>query len=105
MLHDTLVIWTGEFGRRPQITASNAGREHHPWCYSALVAGGGIRGGSVFGESDEIARYPREKPVSPRDLAATALHALGIPADATRPDITGRPHQLYHGSPITELFS
>jgi hypothetical protein len=105
MLHDTLVIWTGEFGRRPQITAANAGREHHPWCYNALVAGGGIRGGAVFGESDEIARYPRENPVSPQDLGATILHALGISQEATLPDNTGRPHRLYNGAPITDLFS
>jgi hypothetical protein len=105
LLDDTLVIWTGEFGRRPQITVANAGREHHPWCYNALIAGGGIRGGTVFGESDEIARYPREKPVSPHDLGATALHALGIPHEATLPDNTGRPHRLYNGTPIIDLFS
>ncbi|MGV2332977.1 MAG UNVERIFIED_CONTAM: DUF1501 domain-containing protein [Planctomycetaceae bacterium] len=79
MLDDTLVVWTGEFGRRPQITASNAGREHHPWCYSGLIAGGGTRGGAIYGASDEIARFPREKPVSPHDLTATILHSLGIP--------------------------
>lgn len=105
MLADTLVIWTGEFGRRPQITASNAGREHHPWCYSGLLAGGGVRGGAIYGASDEIARFPREKPVSPHDLTATILHSLGIPPDATLSDATGRPHQLYHGKPITEIFS
>lgn len=104
MLDDTLVIWTGEFGRRPQITASNAGREHHPWCYSGLLAGGGIRGGTIYGASDEIARFPREKPVSPHDLAATVLHTLGIPPEATLNDSTGRPHRLYSGTPITELF-
>jgi hypothetical protein len=105
MLDDTLVVWTGEFGRRPQITASNAGREHHPWCYSGLLAGGGVRGGAVYGASDEIARFPREKPVSPHDLTATILHSLGIPPEATLKDATGRPHQLYHGKPITEIFS
>ena len=104
MLADTLVVWTGEFGRRPQITASNAGREHHPWCYSGLLAGGGIRGGATYGASDEIARFPREKPVSPHDLAATILHSLGIPPEATLNDLTGRPHQLYSGKPIGELF-
>jgi len=48
MLEDTLVVWVGEFGRRPQITAANAGREHHPFCYSGLIAGGGIKRGSVY---------------------------------------------------------
>lgn len=104
MLDDTLVVWVGEFGRRPQITASNAGREHHPFCYSGLVAGAGIRGGAVYGESDEIARYPRENPVNPRDLIATILHSMGIPQGATLNDLTGRPHFLYGGAPILGLF-
>lgn len=104
MLDDTLVVWVGEFGRRPQITAANAGREHHPFCYSGLLAGGGIRGGTVFGRSDAIAMHPEDNPVSPRDLVATMLHALGIPADATLNDATGRPHWLYSGSPVHGLF-
>ena len=104
MLEDTLVVWVGEFGRRPQITAANAGREHHPFCYSGLVAGGGIRGGSIYGASDEIARFPAESPVSPKDLCATMLHALGVPQGMTMNDATGRPHFLYAGSPILPLF-
>ena len=104
MLNDTLVVWVGEFGRRPQITANNAGREHHPFCYSGLMAGGGIRGGTVYGASDELAKYPVENPVSPQDVAATMLHALGIPSGSTLADAFGRPHQLYGGTPIETLF-
>mgnify|MGYP003334400840 FL=1 len=105
LLDDTLVVWTGEFGRRPQITASNAGREHHPWCYSSLLAGAGIQRGSIYGSSDRIAAYPRDNPVSPRDLGATVMHALGIPSDRTLNDLSGRPHQLYAGRPVAGLFS
>ena len=104
LLEDTLVVWTGEFGRRPQITASNAGREHHPWCYSSLLAGAGVQRGSVYGASDQIAAFPRDNPVSPRDLGASILHALGIPSERTLNDITGRPHMLYGGRPVTGLF-
>ena len=104
MLDDTLVVWVGEFGRQPQITAANAGREHHPFCYSGLIAGGGIKRGSVYGASDEIARFPSENPMSPRDLVATMLHALGVPADITLNDLTDRPHILYGGNPVLPLF-
>lgn len=104
MLDDTLVVWVGEFGRRPQITAANAGREHHPFCYSGLIAGGGIQRGAVYGASDEIARFPSENAMSPRDLVATMLHALGVPAGITLNDLTDRPHFLYGGNPVLPLF-
>jgi hypothetical protein len=104
MLDDTLVVWVGEFGRRPQISAGNAGREHHPFCYSGLIAGAGIQGGAVYGASDEIARYPALNPINPRDLSATMLHAMGVPASVTLNDLTGRPHHLYGGSPVLGLF-
>lgn len=104
MLEETLVCWVGEFGRRPQITRNNAGREHWPHSYFGLLAGGGIRGGSVYGASDKIAAYPQTNPVSPADYAATVLHSLGIPADATLNDRNGRPHRLFAGQPILDLF-
>lgn len=104
MLDDTLVVWVGEFGRRPQITARNAGREHHPFCYSGLLAGGGIRGGTVYGESDAIAQYVERDPVTPHDLAATMLHALGVPEDAAFTDAVNRPRPLYAGRPVLPLF-
>jgi hypothetical protein len=105
LLDDTLITWVGEFGRRPQITAANAGREHWPSCYSAVMAGGGIRGGQVYGKSDRLAAYPVESPVSPADLTATIYHALGFPAETTLTMPEGRPVPLTAGQPLTSLFS
>jgi hypothetical protein len=86
LLERTLVVVAGEFGRTPRINASgaNPGRQHWPACYSAIVAGGGIRGGMVYGESDKIAAYVKDKPVRPQDLGATIYHALGVPLDRKR---------------------
>ena len=104
LLDETLVVWVGEFGRKPQITAANAGREHWPHCYSAVLAGAGVRGGAVHGASDRWAAYPARDPVSPDDLGATILHALGIdPATEVR-DPVGRPLRINTGSPLTTLF-
>lgn len=77
LLDETLVVWMGEFGRTPDIN-KNASRDHWPQCYTALLAGGGVKGGYVYGRSDEHARLPAEKPVKPEDLAATIFHLLGI---------------------------
>lgn len=104
MLSETLVAWVGEFGRRPEITANNAGREHWPYCYSGLLAGGGIRGGTVFGESDKHAAYPARDGVSPQDYAATMLHALGVPRNTVLYDASRRPHRVYAGRPVEGLF-
>lgn len=108
MLDDTIVAWVGEFGRNPKIDGGNAGdggRSHWPFCYSGLLAGGGITGGAVYGKSDQHAARPADSPVSPLDYAATILHALGIPHETTMPDRLGRPIKVYNGQPITELFS
>ncbi|MEZ6058279.1 MAG: DUF1501 domain-containing protein [Planctomycetaceae bacterium] len=104
LLDTTLIVWVGEFGRRPVITENNAGREHHPFCYSGLLAGGGIRGGAIYGRSDRDGTYPLDNPTSPHDIAATVLHALGVPPSASLADSAGRPHRLYGGSPLTSLF-
>jgi len=100
MLEQTIVAWVGEFGRRPQISAGNAGREHWPFCYSGLLAGGGIQGGAVHGRSDAIAAYPVADAVSPHDFTATLLHALGVPHDLALPDRDKRPHRIYAGTPL-----
>jgi hypothetical protein len=105
MLDETLLVWVGEFGRKPQITAGNAGREHWPGCYSAVLAGGGIKGGQVYGKSDRLAAHPSENPVSPSDLTATIYEALGIPAETTIPDREGRPVALTEGQPVQALFA
>jgi hypothetical protein len=104
MLADTLVCWVGEFGRNPNIS-NGTGREHWPYCYSGLFAGAGINGGAVYGSSDKHAAYPASQAVSPHDYAATVYHALGIPAAATLRDRSERPHAIYAGSPITDLFA
>ena len=104
MLEDTLVVWVGEFGRKPMISKNNAGREHWPYCYSGLLAGAGIGGGAVFGQSDKHAAYPVENAVSPHDLMATVYHALGIPKNQLLYDDLQRPRPLYAGDPIRQLF-
>ena len=104
LLDDTLVVWVGEFGRNPKINEKNAGREHWPYCYSGLLAGGGIRGGTVFGESDKHAAYPAANGLSPHDLMATVYHALGIPKSQILRDNLQRPHPVYGGEPIQALF-
>ncbi len=107
LLDETIVAWVGEFGRRPQIDGGNAGhggRAHWPFCYSGLLAGGGIRGGAVYGRSDRHAAHPAESPVTPQDYAATLLHALGVDGETTIADRTGRPVRVCTGTPITALF-
>jgi hypothetical protein len=80
MLESTLVIAVGEFGRTPRIN-DKAGRDHWEHCYSALVAGGGTRGGRIVGESDQRAERIRDRPLTPADLAATIHHAVGITSE------------------------
>src|SRR4029450_4530574 len=78
LLDSTLVVLVGEFGRTPRISkgGSAIGRDHWPNCYSAMLAGAGVRGGTVYGASDSQAAYVKDNPVSPEDFAATLLHAL-----------------------------
>ena len=80
------------------------GREHWGAVQTVFFAGGGVQGGSVVGSSDKIAAYPAENPQSPENMAATIYHALGIPETAAWHDELDRPHQIYHGKPIAELF-
>lgn len=105
MLDETLVVWVGEFGRRPTITPANAGREHWPFCYSGLLAGGGIRGGIIHGSSDAHAAYPETDPVSPQDFGTTIVHALGMPTATMLHDREGRPHRITSGKVIHSLFA
>jgi hypothetical protein len=99
LLDTTLVVVVGEFGRTPKIASNpHPGRDHWPACYSALLAGAGVRGGLVHGASDRIGAYVKDNPVSPEDFGATVLHALGIPPEsrlspdgATQPASSGRP--------------
>ena len=77
LLDETVVVAVGEFGRTPKINA-NGGRDHWGNCYSAILAGGGIRTGQVVGASDRQAAYPVTPPVSPADLAMTVFDRIGI---------------------------
>lgn len=103
LLDDTLVMWMGEFGRTPKLNKS-AGRDHWGFCQSVLMAGGGVRGGQVYGSSDASAAYAAEFPVSPDDLAATVFHCLGIPLEQELRDQQGRPLPLCTGKPVLGLF-
>jgi hypothetical protein len=80
LLANTLVIAMGEFGRSPKIN-DKAGREHWEHCYSALVFGGGVRGGRVIGSSDARAMHPHDRPLSPADIAATVQYAVGVTSE------------------------
>jgi uncharacterized protein (DUF1501 family) len=105
LLEDTLVVVVGEFGRTPRISrgGSAIGRDHWPNCYSAMLAGAGVRGGAVYGASDRLAAYVKDRPISPEDFAATLLHALGIPLQTpVSPD--GFSVRASTGRPIVELF-
>lgn len=103
LLDETLVAWTGEFGRTPRING-NGGRDHWGRVYSTVLAGGGIRGGRVYGSSDKQGGVPADSPVHVSDFFATMYHALGYGADTSVKDPTGRPHYIVQGNPILELF-
>jgi hypothetical protein len=99
MLDETLVVFLTEFGRTPKINGG-AGRDHFPNCYSIALAGGGIRGGQVYGESDKSGAEPAENGCTPADLHATIFEALGLPHKATITDRLGRPFPISDGSPL-----
>lgn len=103
LLDETLVIMTGEFGRTPRFN-NYGGRDHWPSCYSTVVAGGGIRGGSIYGASDPIAAVPNSEPVSPEDLMATVYHLLGIDPQTIVNDEQGRPLRLADGQVLRDLL-
>ncbi|MDX2041143.1 MAG: DUF1501 domain-containing protein [Acidobacteriota bacterium] len=105
LLKNTLVVATGEFGRTPHINPAG-GRDHWPQCWSMLFAGGGVKGGQVIGSSDEIGAYPKDRPVTPGEVAATMLHSLKIDLDTELPGLHGCPVRVVdHGvNPIKELF-
>ncbi len=105
MLESTMVVVLGEFGRTPNINApgTNPGRQHWPNCFSAILAGGGIRGGAVYGESDKHGAFVQDRPVRPQDLGASIFHSLGVPLDL-RLGRDGFTRPLSTGDPLLELF-
>ncbi|HAM70788.1 MAG TPA: sulfatase, partial [Verrucomicrobiales bacterium] len=111
LLDDTLVVWAGEFGRtvygQGDVTSPKIGRDHHPRCFSAWVAGAGIRGGLTYGRTDDFSYNIVDRPVSFFDLNATLLHLLGI--DHTRMTFRhqGRDYRLtdVHGEVVQGILS
>ena len=106
LLEETIVFAVGEFGRTPKINPAG-GRDHWPQVWTAIMAGGGIQGGQVIGASDDQGAFPKDRPVSPPEMAATVYHALGIKLDQELPGAQGRPISVVDSGaePIHELFS
>ncbi|MDE0125095.1 MAG: DUF1501 domain-containing protein [Bryobacterales bacterium] len=101
LLESTLVVVAGEFGRTPKINP-NAGRDHWPKVFSAVLAGAGVQGGQAYGSSDSVGGEPRDNPVSMEDLTATIYDRLGIDPDKEYHTPTNRPVRLANrGKPIT----
>jgi hypothetical protein len=103
LLDDTLVVWCAEFGRTPKINGAG-GRDHWGPCFSVALAGGGVRGGAVYGSSDKLAAYPKDGRVTPQDLHATIYHCLGIPRDTEIHDGLGRPLAICRGEPVRAIL-
>jgi hypothetical protein len=104
LLEDTLVAWMGEFGRSPRIN-NIAGRDHWPQCYTALLAGGGVKRGFVYGSSDRLGAYPSTNAVRPEDLTATLYHLLGIDTHTEVRDALNRPLPISTGSVISGILA
>jgi hypothetical protein len=101
MLDNTLVIWTGEFGRTPRINP-NSGRDHFPRAFSAALAGGGVRGGQTIGATDRGGDSVQDRPVSVNDLLRTVCHSLGIDANKQNMSSIGRPITIVDGGDVVQ---
>ena len=111
LLDETLVVWGGEFGRTPMVESNAAlgrslGRDHHPQAFTMWMAGGGLRGGTVHGATDDLGFHAAEKPVHVHDLQATMLHLLGLDHERLTFQHQGRPFRLtdVHGRVLEELI-
>jgi len=105
MLDKTLVVWMGEFGRTPRVNP-RAGRDHYPKAFNAVVAGGGVHGGQVIGQTNAAGTEVTDRPVTVNDLFRTIYHTLHIDADQENISQIGRPIKLVDGGEvIEELFS
>jgi hypothetical protein len=111
MLDDTLIVWAGEFGRtvysQGTLTADNYGRDHHPRCFSLWVAGGGVKGGTTYGSTDDFSYNITENPVDVHDLHATMLHCLGVDHTRLTFKFQGRHFRLtdVHGKVVRGVLS
>lgn len=109
LLDDVLIVMAGEFGRTPKVFTFPGAetklprRDHWGAVPTVFFAGGGVRGGTVVGESDAIGGYPKSDPQTPENMAATIYEALGLPRTLVWKDKLDRPHQVYHGDPIPGL--
>jgi uncharacterized protein (DUF1501 family) len=99
LLESTLVMVSSEFGRTPKIN-KDAGRDHYPKVFSVMLAGGGIKGGVVYGASNATASEPEFDPVTPADLATTMYHQLGIVADKELMAPGDRPIEIVDGGKV-----
>ncbi len=105
LLNETLIVLTTEFGRSPAINY-NGGRDHHPAAFSAVLAGGGIKGGQFYGKSDKAAHGVEEDGVQPADLNATIAKAMGLSLNEIITSPTGRPFKVANdGVAIDKLLS
>src|SRR6266513_1658238 len=111
LLKETLVIAIGEFGRSPRLGVSTSGngnapdgRDHWPYCYTAMIAGGGVKPGQVYGKSDATASSPYENPVHPTQMLATVYHTLGIDPHTMVLNHLNQPRELVQAEPVTGLF-
>ena len=112
MFEDTLVVWGGEFGRTPTVELggdgkAQLGRDHNHWGFSVWLAGGGIRGGTAYGATDDFGFKSVEKPTSAHDLHATILHLLGFDHERLTYRYAGRDFRLtdVHGEVIREILA
>src|SRR6185295_14958890 len=111
LFEDTLIVWGGEFGRtvysQGTLTRDNYGRDHHPRCYSLWVAGAGIKGGHVIGETDEYSYNIVKDPVHIHDLNATLLHILGLDHERVTFRFQGRDYRLtdVHGKVVQRILA
>jgi hypothetical protein len=111
LLKDTIVVAIGEFGRSPRLGVSTSGngnapdgRDHWPYCYTAMIAGAGVQGGRIYGKSDATASSPVENPVHPTEVLATVYHSLGIPPDTIVYNHLNQPRELVKAKPVLGLF-
>ena len=106
MLKDTLIVWAGEFGRTPFSQGSD-GRDHNPYGFSVWLAGGGVKGGTIYGATDELGYYAVENPCTIYDMWATVLHQLGVNHEALTYRYGGRDFRLtdVHGNVLKDILA
>jgi uncharacterized protein (DUF1501 family) len=112
LLEETLLVAVGEFGRSPQRGVSTSGndnsddgRDHWPYCYTAVLAGAGLKRGYVHGESDKTGSAPLTDPVHPAEILATIYHAFGIDPETIVFNHLNQPRELVKGQAVTRLFA